>query len=167
LITNFVKGTIKDKDGQTIDFKQYIIDLFSGTGIEAENTLIWKGNMVELAYFFRELNRYKRLDWPEDELFWDIVASHFRVETELKSGKVRKCDVTPNSLKTYSANPKAGIKKLLDIIVSYFNPDMSELISRQEADPEEETENERNQAMAENDYSVELARERDRYNNMR
>ena len=167
LITHFVKGTIKDKDGQTIDFKQYIIDLFSGTGIEAENTLIWKGNMVELAYFFRELNRYKRLDWPEDELFWDIVASHFRVETELKSGKVRKCDVTPNSLKTYSANPKAGIKKLLDIIVSYFNPDMSELISRQEADPEEETENERNQAMAENDYSVELARERDRYNNMR
>lgn len=40
LITHFVKGTIKDKDGQMIDYKQYVIDLFSGTGIDAENTLI-------------------------------------------------------------------------------------------------------------------------------
>ncbi len=44
---------------------------------------------------------------------------------------------------------------------------MSELISRQKPDTEEETENERNQTMAENDYSDGLARERDRYKNMR
>lgn len=167
LITHFVKGTIKDKDGQMIDYKQYVIDLFSGTGIDAENTLIWKGNMVELAYLFRELHRNKRIEWHEDELLWNIVASHFKIETELKSGKVKKCDVTPDSLGHYHAKPKAEIKKLLDAIISYFNPDMSELISRQKPDPEEETENERNQTMAENDYSDGLARERDRYKNMR
>ena len=167
LITHFVKGTIKDKDGQMIDYKQYVIDLFSGTGIDAENTLVWKGNMVELAYLFRELHRNKCIEWHEDELLWNIVASHFKIETELKSGKVKKCNVTPDSLGHYHAKPKAEIKKLLDAIISYFNPDMSELISRQKTDPEEETENERNQTMAENDYSGGLARERDRYKNMR
>ena len=167
LNAHFIKGIIRDNKGQTIDCKQYVIDLFSGSTIEAENTMIWKGNMVELAYFFRELNRYKRLDWPEDELFWDIVASHFKIETELKSGKIKKCNVTPDSLGHYHAKPKTEIKKLLDAIISYFNPDMSELISRQKPDPEEETENERNQTMAENDYSDGLARERDRYKNMR
>lgn len=161
LNTLFIKGIIRDNRDQTIDCKQYVIDLFSGTGIEAENTLIWKGNMVELAYLFRELNRNKRLEWPEDELFWDIVASHFKIETELKNGNVRKCDVTPDSLKTYSANPKTEIKNQLDIIVSYFNPDMSELLSKRNIDPEEEAENSRNQAMAENDYRNELAREKD------
>lgn len=163
LNAQFIKGIIRDNKGQAIDCKQYVIDLFSGSAIEAENTLIWKGNMVELAYFFRELNRYKRLDWPEDELFWDIVASHFKIETELKNGNVRKCDVTPNSLKTYSANPKAAIKKRLDIIVSYFNPDMSELLSKRNVDPEEEAENSRYQTMAENDHINQLARERDKY----
>ena len=167
LNAHFIKGIIRDNKGQTIDCKQYVIDLFSGSTIEAENTLIWKGNMVELAYFFRELNRHKRLDWPEDELFWDIVASHFKIETELKNGNVRKCDVTPKSLKTYSANPKAGIKKWLDIIVSYFNPDMSELLSKRNVDPEEEAENSRNLSMAENDYSNQLARERDKYKDKR
>lgn len=167
LITLFINGIIRDNRGQTIDCKQYVIDLFSGTGIEAENTLIWKGNMVELAYFFRELNRNKRLEWPEDELFWDIVASHFRIETELKNGNLRKCGVTPDSLKTYSANPKTEIKKQLDIIVSYFNPDMSELLSKRNIDPEEEAENSRNQAMAENDYRNELAREKDWYKDYR
>lgn len=161
LSTHFIKGIIRDNKGQMIDCKQYVIDLFSGSAIEAENTLIWKGNMVELAYLFRELNRNKRLEWPEDELLWDIVASHFIIETELKNGNVRKCDISPNSLKTYSANPKAGIKKQLDIIVSFFNPDMSELLSKQNVDPEEEAENCRNQALAENDYSNVLARERD------
>jgi len=167
LITLFINGIIRDNRGQTIDCKQYVIDLFSGTGIEAENTLIWKGNMVELAYFFRELNRNKRLEWPEDELFWDIVASHFRIETELKNGNLRKCGVTPDSLKTYSANPKTEIKKQLDIIVSYFNPDMSELLSKRNIDSEEEAENSRNQAMAENDYRNELAREKDWYKDYR
>ena len=167
LITLFINGIIRDNRGQTIDCKQYVIDLFSGTGIEAENTLIWKGNMVELAYFFRELNRNKRLEWPEDELFWDIVASHFRIETELKNGNLRKCGVTPDSLKTYSANPKTEIKKQLDIIVSYFNPDMSELLSKRNIDPEEEAENSRYQAMAENDYRNELAREKDWYKDYR
>lgn len=167
LITLFINGIIRDNRGQTIDCKQYVIDLFSGTGIEAENTLIWKGNMVELAYFFRELNRNKRLEWSEDELFWDIVASHFRIETELKNGNLRKCGVTPDSLKTYSANPKTEIKKQLDIIVSYFNPDMSELLSKRNIDPEEEAENSRNQAMAENDYRNELAREKDWYKDYR
>jgi hypothetical protein len=167
LITHFVKGTIKDKDGQTIDYKQYVNDLFSGTCINAENTLVWKGNMVELAYLFRELHRHKRIEWHEDELLWNIVASHFKIETELKSGKVKKCNVTPDSLGHYHAKPKADIKKLLDAIISYFNPDMSELISGKKTDLEEETENERNQTMAKNDYSDELARERDRYKNMR
>ena len=167
LNTYFIKGIIRDNKGQMIECKPYVIDMFSGSGIEAENTLIWKGNMVELAYFFRELNRNKRLEWPEDELLWDIVASHFKVETELKSGKVRKCDVTPNSLKTYSAIPKAEIKKQLDAIVSFFNPDMSELLSKQNVDPEDEAENNRNQTMAENDYSSQLARERDKYKEMR
>ena len=167
LITHFVKGTIKDKDGQTIDYKQYINDLFSGTCIDSENTLVWKGNMVELAYLFRELHRNKRIEWHEDEFLWNIVASHFKIETELKSGKVKKCNVTPDSLGHYHAKPKAEIKKLLDAIISYFNPDMSELISGQKTNPEEEAENERNQTMAENDYSDELARERDRYKNMR
>ena len=167
LNTLFIKGIIRDNKGQTIDCKQYVIDLFSGTSIEAENTLIWKGNMVELAYFFRELNRNKRLEWSENELFWDIVASHFKIETELKNGNVRKCNVTPNSLKTYSANPKTEIKKQLDIIVSYFNPDMSDLLNKRNVDPEEEAENSRNQAMAENDYSNQLARERDKYKNKR
>lgn len=167
LITLFINGIIRDNRGQTIDCKQYVIDLFSGTGIEAENTLIWKGNMVELAYFFRELNRNKRLEWSEDELFWDIVASHFRIETELKNGNLRKCGVTPDSLKTYSANPKTEIKKQLDIIVSYFNPDMSELLSKRNIDSEEEAENSRNQAMAENDYRNELAREKDWYKDYR
>lgn len=163
LNTLFIKGIIRDNKGQTIDCKQYVIDLFSGTGIEAENTLIWKGNMVELAYLFRELNRNKRLEWPEDTLFWDIVASHFKIETELKNGNVRKCNVTPDSLKTYSANPKTEIKKQLDIIVSYFNPDMSELLNKLNVDSEEEAENSRNLSMAENDYSNQLARERDKY----
>ncbi len=44
---------------------------------------------------------------------------------------------------------------------------MSELLSKRNIDPEEEAENSRNQAMAENDYSDGLARERDRYKNMR
>ncbi len=167
LNTHFIKGIIRDNRGQTIDCKQYVIDLFSGTGIDAENTLVWKGNMVELAYFFRELNRNKRLDWPEGELFWDIVASHFKIETELKSGNVRKCDVTPKSLKTYSANPKVEIKKLLDNIVSYFNPDISELLSKQNVDSEEEAENSRNREMAENDYCNQLARERDKFREKR
>ena len=167
LNTHFIKGIIRDKKGQMIDCKQYVIDFFSGTSIEAENTLIWKGNIVELTYLFRELNRKKRLEWSEDESFWDIVASHFKIETELKNGKIRKCNVTPDSLKTYSANPKPSIKKQIDIIVSYFNPDMSELLSKRNVDPEEETENNRNQAMAENDYSNELARERDQYKNKR
>ena len=91
------------------------------------------------------------------------VTSHFKIETELKNGNVRKCDVTPKSLKTYSANPKAEIKKWLDIIVSYFNPDMSELLSKRIVDSEEEAENSRNLSMAENDYSNQLARERDKY----
>lgn len=163
----FIKGIIRDNKGQAIDCKQYIIDLFSGTGIEAENTLIWKGNMVELAYLFRKLNRSKRLEWPEDELFWDIVASHFKIETELKNGNVRKRNVTPDSLKTYSANPKTEIKNQLDIIVSYFNPDMSELLSKRNKDPEEEAENSRNLSMAENDYCNQLARERDKYKDKR
>lgn len=167
LNTLFIKGIIRDNKGQTIDCKQYVIDLFSGTGIEAENTLIWKGNMVELAYLFRELNRNKRLEWPEDTLFWDIVASHFKIETELKNGNVRKCNVTPDSLKTYSANPKTEIKKQLDIIVSYFNPDMSELLNKLNVDSEEEAENSRNLSMAENDYSNQLARERDKYKDKR
>lgn len=163
----FIKGIIRDNKGQAIDCKQYIIDLFSGTGIEAENTLIWKGNMVELAYLFRKLNRSKRLEWPEDELFWDIVASHFKIETELKNGNVRKRNVTPDSLKTYSANPKTEIKNQLDIIVSFFNPDMSELLSKRNKDPEEEAENSRNLSMAENDYCNQLARERDKYKDKR
>ena len=161
LNTLFIKGIIRDNKGQTIDCKQYVIDLFSGTGIEAENTLIWKGRIVELAYFFRELNKANRLECPDGELFWNIVASHFRVETELQNGNVNKHKITPNSLKTYSANPKAAIKKRLDIIVSYFNPDMSELLSKSNVDPEEEAENSRYQTMAENDYSNQLARERD------
>ena len=167
LSTHFIKGILRDNNGQIIECKPYVIDMFSGSGIEAENTLIWKGNMAELAYFFRELNRNKRLEWPKDELLWNIVASHFKVETELKSGKVRKCDVTPNSLKTYSAIPKAGIKKQLDAIVSFFNPDMSELLSKRNVDPEDETENSRNQAMAVNDYSNQLAFERDKYKGKR
>ncbi len=139
LLGDFVKADTK---------KQWIMNLFSGIPMPKSDIIVWKGTEGELAYFFRTLNTKKLIIYFEDHL-WDIVASHFKVETQYGE-KVRRININPESLSHHSEKPNDANKKKLDNIINYFSFDVTGYLN--ERDYEKEQEKERYDNMARKDY---------------
>lgn len=119
---------------QTDTKKDTVIKLFTGKKIKYKDKIEWRGTVHELVYLFRNLYKKKRIIIPigNDNRtigLWNIVASHFSIATELKNGKTKRIPITPKSLQNNSQGiTNVEIKKKLDAIIFYFDPDLNEKI---------------------------------------
>lgn len=132
--------------------KSLIKDLFIGIEIELKTKIKWKGTKAELVYFFKQLNEKDYIKWPEGEMMWVIVASHFVIETICKSGKKRKVSIDAESLQSYTCKPKEGSMRILDKIIGYFQPNITQVLGLKPIDTEQEAEDSRNERLAKADF---------------
>ena len=132
--------------------KSLIKDLFRGIEIGLNSKIIWKGTKAELVYFFRELNLKGYIICPNDEKMWVIVASHFKIKKELKKGNYTDVPISAESLQNYTAKPKDDIKRILDKIILFFEPDLKKVLELKEIDTAQEAENARHQELANRDF---------------
>jgi len=114
--------------------KQWIVNLFSGIPMPKSDKIIWKGTVSELAYFFRTLNKNHLIIYPEDHL-WDIVASHFKVETQYENN-VRKIKINPESLSHHTEKPNDTNINKLDRMITLFDCNLLDYLK--ERDDEQE-----------------------------
>ncbi len=111
--------------------------------------IVWTGTVSELTYFFRTLKGKKLIKWSDEDYLWNIVASHFRVETQYKT-KISKKDIDPESLSHHTEKPNDANNKKLDSIITFFDCNLFKYL--QEKDHEKELEDEKNEEMARKDY---------------
>lgn len=133
-------------------YKSLIKDLFTGTEIGLKTKIKWKGTKAELVYFFKQLNEKDYIKWPEGELMWVIVASHFVIETICKSGKKRKVSINADSLQSYTCKPKEESMRILDRIIKYFEPNITQVLGLKPIDTEQEAEDSRNERLVNTDF---------------
>lgn len=133
--------------------KSLIEDLFAGREINVSSKITWKGTKAELVYFFRTLNKRKLIEWPKDEKMWVIVASHFIISTELKKGSYKHVDISAVSLQNYTEPPNEEMKRLLNNIIKFFEPDLKKALNLEDIDTEQEAEDASNQELANKDFS--------------
>ncbi len=138
LLDGFVKGDTP---------KQWVKNLFSGIPMPKSDKIVWTGTVSELTYFFRTLNGKKLLTYSDNGFFWDIVASHFQVETHFKKS-VKKTAINPESLSHHTEKPNDANTKKLDNMIVYFEPYLNKLLPERDDDQEEE----RHKDMARKDY---------------
>jgi len=99
-----------------------------------------------LVYFFRQFK--KHLDKPSTVSFWDIVASHFKIETEGKK-KVRVVPISADSLQSTTEKPKEDMMKKLDDIIMTLTAPMTDVLQLHKSDFEEDSRKAREREMAE------------------
>lgn len=151
LFSDFVKAEVENKAKE----RRKIEKLFSGKSLKEDEKIVWKGTKKELVYFFRQLKMY--LEYSSNVGFWDIVASHFLIETQGKR-KVRQVPISADSLKNTTEKPQSDIMRKLDKLVQLLTKPIDEVLGQHSANMEEEAEAERYKKMAEGDFSRELNR---------
>lgn len=155
LLANFVayKKGKKDIESEKIE------KLFTGKPLKKDEKLTWKGAKKELAYFFRHLR--KHVEYSSQVGFWDIVASHFIIETEGKKiiqgkKKVRCVAISADSLQSSTEKPKEDIMKKLDGIISVLTVPVAEVLRLQRNNNEGDADEDRNKDFANQDLLKEL-----------
>lgn len=132
--------------------REKIEKLFTGKPLKKDEKITWKGAKKELAYFFRQLRKY--LKYSSEVGFWDIVASHFIIETEGKKivqgkKKVRYVSISADSLQSTTEKPKEDMMKKLDDIIMTLTAPMTDVLQLHKSDFEEESRKAREREMAE------------------
>ena len=145
--------------------RERIEKLFTGKPLNEDEKLIWKGAKKELAYFFRQLR--KHLEYSSEVGFWDIVASHFIIETEGKKmvqgkRKVRCVAISADSLQSSTEKPKDDIMKKLDDIINVLTANIADVLQHHRNNMEEDEEDNRNKAFADKDLIKELLGNKDK-----
>ena len=127
LILHFVKkNTNKDSE--------LVLKLFTGKKLKKAQKIIWRGTKAELVYLFRNLNKKHYIIVPTDKDgnsigLWNVVASHFSIETELKKGNTRQVAISPDSLQSDSQKlTNKDVQTKLDAIISLFAPELNDNI---------------------------------------
>lgn len=154
LFKYFVATKEKSRDIE----REKIEKLFTGKPLKENEKLIWKGAKKELAYFFRQLR--KHMEYSSKVGFWDIVASHFVIETAGKK-KVRHVAISADSLQSSTEKPKEDIIKKLDGIISVLTVPVAEVL-RLQRNNEGDADEERDKAFADQDLLKELLRYKDK-----
>lgn len=139
--------------------KDKIEKLFTGKTLQEDEKITWKGAKKELAYFFRHLRKY--LHYSPQVGYWDIVASHFIIETEGKKivqgkRKVRHVAISADTLQSSTEKPKEDIMKKLDDIIAVMTKPITEILQHQNNSNEEDEEENRNKAFADQDLLKDL-----------
>lgn len=137
--------------------REKIKKLFIGKPLKEDEKITWKGAKKELSYFFRKFRKhlvYSRAG------FWDIVASHFIIETEGKKiiqgkKKVRHVAISADSLQSTTEKPKEDMKKKLDDIIMTLTAPMTDVLQLHKSDFEEESRKAREKEMAEKAFADE------------
>lgn len=149
LLCDFVNA--KDKDKAKV--RRIVEKLFTGKLLKENEQLVWKAAKKELVYFFRLLK--KHLKYSSKENFWNIVASHFIIQTQ-GLRKVRSVPISADSLKSTTENPQQDIVKKLEWLVKLLTSPIGEVLQQYSTDKEEDAQDARYQQMAEKDYIKEL-----------
>ena len=160
LFEHFVASKEEKRDIE----KDKIGKLFSGKPLNENEKLTWKGAKKELAYFFRQLR--KHLEYSSNLGFWDIVASHFVIETEGKKivqgkKKVRLVSISADSLQSTTGKPKKDIMQKLDYIINILTAPIAEVLQLHKSDIEEESRQAREREMAEKAFANEQSGKND------
>lgn len=155
LFASFVATKYEEKDSD----KRKIEKLFTGEPLEKEENIVWKAAKKELVYFFRHLKSY--LEYSSKVSFWDIVASHFVIETEGKrfiqgKQKVRRVAISGDSLQNTSEKPKDEICKKLNDCIKILTLPMAELLQTIQSNTQHDAQEDRYKALAEQDFIREL-----------
>lgn len=137
--------------------KVKIEKLFTGKPLKKDEKITWKGAKKELAYFFRQFR--KHLEYSEAG-FWDIVASHFVIETEGKKiiqgkKKVRVVPISAESLQSTTEKPKEEMMKKLDDIIMTLTAPITDVLQLYKSDFEEDSRKAREREMAEKAFADE------------
>ena len=154
LLANFVAY----KEGKKDIESEKIEKLFTGKSLKEDEKITWKGAKKELAYFFRHLR--KHVEYSQVG-FWDIVASHFVIETEGKKkiqgkNKVRHVAISADSLQSSTEKPKEDIMKKLDGIIRVLTVPIDDVLRFQRNNNEGDADEERDKAFADQDLLKEL-----------
>lgn len=149
LFNDFVNA--KDEDKAKV--RRIVEKLFTGKPLNENEKLVWIAAKKELVYFFRQLKKY--LAYPSKDNFWNIVASHFVIQTQGKR-KVRPVPISAESLKSTTESPKQDIVKKLDRLVKLLTSPIGEVLQQYSADKEEESQDARYQQLAEKAYVKEI-----------
>lgn len=138
--------------------KERIEKLFTGKPLKNDEKIIWKGAKKELRYFFHNFRLH--LEYTSKTAFWDIVASHFKIETEGKKivqgkKKVRVVPISADSLQSTTEKPKKDMMKKLDEIIMTLTAPITDVLQFHWIDNEEESGMAREREMAEKDFAIE------------
>jgi hypothetical protein len=144
---------VKTDDNTKKQERRKIEKLFTGKPLNENEKIIWKGHTNELVYFFRQLSHF--LAHSSRVGLWDIVASHFEVESQGKR-KVRLVPITASSLQSTSGKPKRDIINKLDALVKLLTASYDELLQQLSGSMMEDSENADYQRMSEKAYAKEL-----------
>mgnify|MGYP006872981393 CR=1 FL=1 len=160
LFEHFVASKEEKRDIE----KDKIGKLFSGKPLKENEKLTWKDAKKELAYFFRQLR--KHLEYSSNLGFWDIVASHFVIETEGKKivqgkKKVRLVSISADSLQSTTGKPKKDIMQKLDYMINILTAPIAEVLQLHKSDIEEESRQAREREMAEKAFANEQSGKND------
>lgn len=155
LFAYFVASKEEKKDIE----REKIEKLFSGKPLKEKEKITWKGTKKELVYFFRHLKDH--LDYSSKENFWNVVASHFVIETQGKKiiqgqRKVRHVAISADSLQSTTGKPKKDIMKKLDGIINVLTAPIAEVLELQRISNEGDAEETRNKDFANKDLQKEL-----------
>lgn len=147
LFADFVKADNKANERLKIE------KLFTGRGLNANEKIVWKAAKKELVYFFRQLKPH--LTCPTQEYFWNVVASHFIINTEGKR-KTREVAISADSLQQTSEKPQPDMVKKLDEIIKLLTAPIGEVLRVHSADIEDEPDKAHFQQMVEQDFVRDL-----------
>lgn len=139
--------------------REKIEKLFSGKPLKEKDKITWKGTKKELVYFFRQLKDY--LNYSSKENFWNVVASHFVIETQGKKivqgqRKIRNVPISADSLQSTTEKPKKDIMKKLDGIISVLTAPIAEVLQLHTNSNEGDAAETRNKDLADQDLLKEL-----------
>lgn len=130
-----------------------IVKLFTGKPLKEDEKITWKGAKKELVYLFRQFKSH--LEYSSTVSFWDIVASHFKIETQGKR-KVRFVPISADSLQSTTEKPKEDIMKKLDDIINVLTQPIAEVLQLHDNNIEGDADEERYKAFANQDLLKEL-----------
>ena len=133
--------------------KEKLEKLFTGKPLKKDERITWMGAKKELVYFFRQFKDY--LEKPSTESYWDIVASHFIIETQGKK-KVRKVAISADSLQSTTEKPQKGMMKKLDDIIMTLTAPIAEVFQLHSNNAKEDAEATRNKDLADKALIKEL-----------
>ena len=153
------KDFVAAKENETDIEKEKIEKLFTGIPLKKDEKIVWKGAKKELVCFFRQLKAH--LEYSSKVSFWDIVASHFVIETEGKKivqgkRKVRRVAISGDSLQHTSGKPKEDMMTKLEDCVKMLTIPIPELLKITMNKTEHDAQEDRDKAIAEKDLIREL-----------